>query len=369
MKVFVTGTRGIPDIPGGVESHCQQLYPLIAAKGHTVMLCRRRTYVSTPLMEWKGVKLIDCFAPKSKSLEAFVHTFLAIIQARRWNADIVHIHAVGPALMIPFARLLGLNVVMTNHGPDYERQKWGWLARTVIRLGEKLGGACANEVIVISEVIRQIVRDRCHRSSHLIYNGVTIPKLDHNSDYISELGATPGQYALAVARFVPEKGLHDLIDAFTRLDPDSHLIIAGDSDHRDKYSNSLKDKARQNKRIILTGYITGNKLNQVFTHARLFILPSYHEGLPIALLEALSYGLPTLVSDIPANKEVGLSQNSYFHCGDIDDLVRKLGIMWQIQHGNTEKARTRAWVRKKYKWENIAEQTILVYKDICKGLQ
>jgi glycosyltransferase involved in cell wall biosynthesis len=369
MRVFVTGTRGIPDIPGGVESHCQELYPLIAAKGHTVMLCRRSSYVSTPLMQWKGVELIDCFAPKSKSLEAFVHTFLAIIQARKWNADIVHVHAVGPALMIPFARLLGLNVVMTNHGPDYNRQKWGWLARSVLKLGEKLGGTYANEVIVISQSIRQIVRDRCHRSSHLIYNGVNIPEIDDTSDYVNELGATPGNYVLAVARFVPEKGLHDLIDAFNKLDIDGHLIIAGDSDHRDKYSESLKNKARLNKRIILTGYITGNKLNQIFTHARVFVLPSYHEGLPIALLEALSYGLPVLVSDIPANKEVGLSQNSYFHCGDSEDLARKLGITWQIQQENTEKAATRAWVREKYNWQNIAEQTILVYKQVCKGSQ
>ncbi len=174
MKIFVTGTRGIPDIPGGVEKHCEQLYPRIVAKGHEVLLARRPDYAKDTLTEWRGVKLVDCFAPKKKSLEAIVHTVGAIIQARKWGADVIHIHAIGPALVVPFARLLGMRVVFTNHGPDYDRQKWGGLAKFMLKLGEKLGGIFANEVVVISEVIREIIQKRCKRQSHLIYNGVEI---------------------------------------------------------------------------------------------------------------------------------------------------------------------------------------------------
>ena len=367
MKIFVTGTRGIPDIPGGVESHCQQLYPLIVGMNHEVMICRRNSYITEPLSEWSGIKLVDCFSPRKKSIEAIVHTFLAIIEAKKWGADIVHIHAVGPAILVPFARLLGMKVVMTNHGPDYDRQKWGKLARFILKLGEKLGGIYANEVIVISEVIRKIIKERCNRDSNLIYNGVIIPELNAKTGYITNQGLTAKNYILAVARFVPEKGLHDLINAFNQLDLDCHLVIAGDSDHKDKYSESLKELAAQNPKIMLTGYITGSKLDEIFTHAKLFVLPSYHEGLPIALLEALSYGLPSLVSDIPANKEVKLPEKNYFRCGDIADLAHQILESWNTPFTIEDMENTREFVRKKYNWETIACQTVMVYKKVMKN--
>ena len=125
MKIFVTGTRGIPDIPGGVEKHCQELFPRIAGRGHEVCLCTRNSYVTKKINEWRDVKLIGCFAPRRKSIEAIVHTFLALIKARWHCPDVVHIHSIGPSLLTPIARLMGLRVVVTNHGPDYHRQKWG----------------------------------------------------------------------------------------------------------------------------------------------------------------------------------------------------------------------------------------------------
>jgi len=298
MKIFVTGTRGIPDIPGGVESHCQKLYPLITNKGHEVIISRRVSYVKDALDTWEGVKLVDVFTPRKKSLEAIIHTFLSILKARKYKPDLIHVHAVGPSIMVPFARLLGFRVIVTNHGPDYDRQKWGWAARQILRLGEWLGCKYANEVIVISTVIEDIVKKRCKRSSHLIYNGVEIPVPDTQTQFIESLGINPGNYILAAARFVPEKGFHDLIMAFKEADLDCQLVLAGDADHEDKYSTELKQLAKSDERIILTGFITGNDLHQVFSHAKMFVLPSYHEGLPIALLEALSYQLPVLVSDI-----------------------------------------------------------------------
>lgn len=144
MKIFVTGTRGVPDIPGGVETHCQNLYPLIAAQGHEVFIAGRSSYRVSEAREWKGIRLVNCFSPRSKSLEAIVHTFIALLKAYRLNPDVVHIHAVGPALLVPFARLLGLKVVFTNHGPDYDRQKWGKPAKLMLRFGN--GSAAGSPV-------------------------------------------------------------------------------------------------------------------------------------------------------------------------------------------------------------------------------
>lgn len=362
MKIFVTGTRGIPDIPGGVEKHCEELFPRIAARGHEVILARRSSYVSDSRKEWKGVRLVDCYAPRRKSFEAIIHTAHALIRARMLSPDIVHIHAIGPALLAPLARIMGLKVVVTNHGPDYDRQKWGRLAKLVLRLGEKMGGLCANEVIVISSVIAEIIKKRCRRESNLIYNGVTLPEPSRKTGFLRKIGAHSGKYVLAVARFVPEKGLHDLIEAFLQMDGDCQLLIAGDADHETEYSRELKKRAGSCDRIILTGYITGEPLNQAYTHARLFVLPSYHEGLPIALLEALSYGLPVLVSDIPANREVGLPAERYFRCADVQDLKDRMQGMFKEERSPAQRESVSRQVAQKYNWDRIADQTIAVYE-------
>jgi len=362
LKIFVTGTRGIPDIPGGVEKHCQELFPLIAARGHEVLLCTRNSYVTRKIEEWRGVKLINCYAPRKKSFEAIVHTFIALLKAHWHSPDVVHINAIGPSLLAPFVRLMGLKVVVTNHGPDYDRQKWGRAAKFVLRLGEKMGGLYANEVIVISSVIANIIRERCHRESNLIYNGVNLPQKSKETDFLSGIGAEPGKYILAVARFVPEKGLRDLIDGFKTMGSDYKLVIAGDADHETDYSRNLRQMAAEDDRIILTGYITGEPLNQVYSHARLFVLPSYHEGLPLALLEAMSYGLPVLVSDIPANKEVDLPADRYFRCGDVDDLKNKIEILLEKELSEEEREEIRRQIEEKYNWLKIAEQTIEVYR-------
>jgi glycosyltransferase involved in cell wall biosynthesis len=362
VKIFVTGTRGIPDIPGGVEKHCQELYPRIAAEGHEVVLATRTPYVEERLDSWAGVQLRHIFAPHKKSLEAIVHTFLAILKARMLNPDIVHIHAIGPAIMVPFARLLGLKVVVTNHGPDYDRQKWGKAAKFVLRLGEKLGGIFANEVIVISDVIAQIIRKRCGRESNLIYNGVPLPDKSEATDLLQKRGIVAGQYLLAVARFVPEKGLHDLVEAFSKIDGDIQLVIAGDADHESDYSRDLKATADKDSRIVLTGYITGEELNQVYSHARLFVLPSYHEGLPICLLEAMSYGLPVLVSDIPANMEVDLPTERFFKCGNVKELSDKLAYFLDQPLTEEERQNIRKQIEEKYNWDFISKQTIEIYR-------
>jgi alpha-maltose-1-phosphate synthase len=367
MKLFVTGTRGIPDIPGGVEKHCQELYPIIAGLGHDVILATRKSYVvSKKQDEWQGVKLNHIFAPRQKSVEAIVHTFLAVIRARLLHVDILHVHAVGPGLMVPFARLLGLKVVVTNHGPDYDRQKWGLIAKTMLRLGEWLGGCFSHEIIVISKVIEEIIQSRCHRESNLVYNGVKFPNKSSNKNFLDKINVKPKKYLLAVSRFVPEKGLDLLIKCFGQLKNEYKLVIAGDADHETKYSIKLKQLIDDNDKIIQTGYITGDDLNQIYSNARLFVLPSFHEGLPIALLEAMSFGLSVLVSDIPANKEVNLPEKRFFKCGNLSDLKTKIENLLDIELTDIEQQDIKSQIQLKYNWEKIAEQTIEVYNKILK---
>lgn len=325
MKIVVIGTRGIPNILGGVETHCEELFPRIAAKGHDVTVIRRTPYVAPDnrISEYKGVKLADVYAPRKKSIEAIIHTFLAVIKARRLNPDVLHVHAIGPAIMVPFARLLGMKVVMTNHGPDYDRQKWGRLAKAVLKTGENLGTRFSNKVIVISTVISDILANKYgRRDTDLIYNGVNRPAKSTSRSWLDKWGVADKPYIVAIGRFVKEKGFHDLIEAYKQsgLESKYRLVIAGDTDHEDDYSRSLKQQARD-AGVVLTGFIKGEPLNQLMSNASLFVMPSYHEGLPIALLEAMSYDLDVVVSDIPANKLGILSDEDFFHVGDIKSLA------------------------------------------------
>ena len=363
MHIVVTGTRGIPEIQGGVETHCQELYPRLVALGHEVTIIRRTPYISDSnrISEYKGVKLIDVYAPRKKSLEAIIHTFLAIIRARRLNPDIIHIHAIGPAILVPFARFLGLTVVMTNHGPDYNRQKWGRMARWMLRSGERLGTRFSNRIIVISKVIAGILSDNYGRNdTALIYNGVSRPQKSESTDYITSLRLQPKKYIVAVGRFVKEKGFHDLIEAYKKLQPtDYKLVIAGDADHPDEYSRQLKAEARK-AGVVLTGFIRGEKMNQLMSNAALFVIPSYHEGLPFSLLEAMSYDLDTIVSDIPANKLDILTPSDFFPTGNIEMLAAKIKEKMKFPAPRT-------YDLTPYDWDRIARQTADLYLSLLKN--
>ncbi len=360
MKVYVTGTRGIPGVMGGVETHCENLYPRLAAIGYDVTVVRRDSYVAGDKRTmWEGVKLVDVPTPRKKAFEAIIHTVRAVVAARRAGADLVHIHAVGPSLAVPLAKLLGLRVVMTNHGPDYERDKWGRMARTIIKWGESWGSRLADDVIVISDVIRRNISRRYGRTSrvHLIYNGVPEPDLCDEPEYFAALGIAPEKYVLGMSRFVPEKNLHHLVEAFARsglATQGYRLVLAGDADFEDEYSRSLKDLARKNG-VVLTGFVRGRRLHSLLTHAVCYVLPSSHEGLPIALLEAMSYNRPVVVSDIPANLEVGLAADDYFHVGDIDALAAK--IKGKVASGTLSVG----YDLSKYDWDTIARQVAEVY--------
>lgn len=363
MKIIVTGTRGIPNIQGGVETHCEELYPRLSRLGFEVKLVRRSWYIcpTDKLTEFNGVKLTTIYSPHIKALESFIHTFLSIIWAKKQKADIVHIHAIGPAIMAPFARLLGLKVVFTHHGFDYNRAQWGSFVKFVLKIGERLGTYAANEVIVISHIIQEsLIKKYNRKNAHLIFNGVNAPVYVKQSDYIESIGLQPRMYVLALGRFVEEKGFDYLIRAFSKIKNQNYrLVIAGDSDHDTEYSKQLKEFAKANN-VVLTGFIKGKKLQELFSHARLFVLPSFHEGLPISLLEAMSYHLPVLVSDIPANKQISLPENRFFLTGNEESLIR--GLEQQLNH-NFELVE---YDLTPYNWDNIALQVKTVYEQVMK---
>ncbi|NHN75283.1 glycosyltransferase family 4 protein [Vibrio fluvialis] len=363
MKITVLGTRGIPDVLGGVETHCQHLYPqLVKQFGAEVCVIARSPYVPYQRSSYEGVQTKAIWAPKKKSLEAIVHSTLAAFSTLFDGSDVVHVHAIGPGLVVPLLRLLGKKVVFTHHGPDYDRQKWGGFAKKVLMLGEKFAAKWANEVIVISEVINRILQQKYQRfDANLIYNGVLAPvplSADIISSTLSQYQLTPQNYMVAVGRFVEEKGFHDLIDAYRDSELSMLLVLVGDTDHETPYSAALKEKARTTPGVILTGFLKGDALKAVFSQARLFVMPSYHEGLPIALLEAMSFSLPAIVSDIPANSEVALDANCYFPVGDVSALSHKLAALPEETHVDYSEYLA------KYDWQKIAQQTMQVYQKV-----
>ncbi|TCJ18046.1 glycosyltransferase [Parasulfuritortus cantonensis] len=364
------GLRGFPGVQGGVETHAQHLCPLLAAAGCHVEVIVRSAYQPPSVGDhWQGVRFRRLWAPKSKGLEAIVHSFLGVLYAgliRR--PDVLHIQAIGPAVMTPLARLFGLRVVVTHHGPDYDRQKWGQVARWVLQLGERFGMRWSHGRIVISEVIRGLVRQKHGRESTLIPNGVVLPDLPDSADALAKFGLDAGRYVVLVSRLVPEKRHFDLIRAFDQAAlPGWKLAIVGASDHPDEYVRSVIEAAKATPGTVCTGLQTGEALRQLYAHAGIFVLPSSHEGLPIALLEALSYGLPVVASDIPANLEVGLPAAHYFPLGDTEALAERLRAFAAQPLTPGLRNERRAWVKTRFDWHDIARRTLLVYQAVVKS--
>jgi len=365
MKIAVLGTRGFPGVQGGVEAHCENLYSKLAGMDCEITIFTRSPYVDPQVKLYKNIRLVPIGCPKSRSLEAIIHTFRGILAARRLNPDILHIHGVGPSLLVPLARMLGLKVVMTNHGPDYEREKWGAFAKLVLRLGERLGSGWSNEIICISRDIASTIREKYKREPGIIPNGVEIPDTIESDEILKKMSLARGRYILAVGRFVPEKGFDYLINAFNEAGPGNwKLVIAGRADHEDKYSLRLKEKARENPDIVLTGFLSGRPLQELYSHAGLFVIPSYYEGLPLVLLEAMSYGLLCLASDIPANRNIGLADENYFKAGNIKHLSRKLKEFVKRGHADSQRIGQIKLLESKYNWDGIAHKTLEIYKKV-----
>lgn len=365
LHIMMLGLRGFPGVQGGVETHVKNLSLQLVEMGCEVtVLVRSPSQPAWVGAVWNGVKFIPLWAPRSTGLEAMLHTFLGVLYAAVKRPEILHIHAIGPSIMTPLARLLGLRVVVTHHGPDYNRQKWDRLARFVLQLGERWGMRWSNGRIVISKVIADLVRAKHGTETELIPNGVVLPQLPDSSGTLEKFGLNRDFYVLLVSRIVPEKRHLDLIAAFKRANlPDWKLVFVGGADQPDKYELEVIAKAAENG-VVMTGFQRGLALQELYTHAGLFVLPSSHEGLPIAMLEALSYGLPVIASDIPANLEIGLDSENYFTLGDIGHLEDRLTLFTKLHHDPVEHGAIRKWVSEKYNWNKIAMKTMEVYQAI-----
>jgi glycosyltransferase involved in cell wall biosynthesis len=372
LRVLVLGLRGLPDVEGGIERHAEQLYPLLAKLGCSIEVVVRSPYhPPTKPLEYRGLRLKRLWSPKGGSLETIVHTILGTLYAGMVRPDLLHIHAVGPGLLTPLARLLGLRVVVTHHGPDYDREKWSGFARWVLRMGERMGMRFSNERIAISKTIQDLILERNNRESTLIPNGVNIPEIPNSCARVRSLGLVPERYVLQVSRFVPEKRQLDLIRAFAASAVDGwKLALVGGIDQNDAYTREVIRIAQQNPNIVLTGFQQGLALHELFSHAGLFVLPSSHEGLPIALLEALSFGLPVVASDIAANKELGLATENYFLLGDVNALTERISRFAKDVPRAERAARAqtlRTWVAERYNWPTIAGETLAVYQSAMRA--
>lgn len=371
MHIMVLGLRGFPGIQGGVEKHAEQLYTRIATKtDHKIEIITRSAYwpVDTNYRPPKNLYHTSIWSPKAAGVEALVHSLLGTCYAIIKRPDILHVHAVGPALFTPLARLFGIKVVFTHHGPDYDREKWGGLAKTVLRLGEFFGTRYANSRIVVSEVIRNILQRKHNKNSELVFNGVQAPARSYEEGILNEFNLNAHKYVLLVSRVVPEKRQLDLITAFQRAHlPGWKLVIVGDASGADQYSAKVRQAAQCKQDVVLTGFQQGEPLAALFNQAGLFVLPSTHEGLPIAMLEALSYGLPVIASDIPANLAVELTSDHYYSAGDVAQLTEKLNAWGSQPFDAQQRAETSEWVCKKYCWEKIASQTVEIYEDLVAG--
>jgi len=365
MSIAVLGTRGFPGVQGGVETHCENLYPMLVKSGVDVTVFARKGYVQNFSYDHKGVKICPLWSPKKKSIEAIAHTFIGVVLVffRRKQFDILHIHSIGPSLLVPLARMTGLKVVVTNHGPDYERKKWGRIASTVLKVGEKLGCKFGSQVIAVSKHIKNRLENKYDRTCTYIPNGVQVVRHGVSSCIQEKHSLSKRRYILTVGRLVPEKGFHDLIEAFKSVNPTGwKLVVAGGADHEDEYSRGLFASAANHKNIIMAGRLNVDEVSELYSNAGVFILPSYHEGLPLVILEAMSFGLPLIVSDIEANKELVENMENTFPVGDVDALAIKINI---FTHGDLSDVINEKLVEKvktHFSWERIAEQTLEVYR-------
>ena len=364
MRVVILGTRGFPNVQGGVEKHCEFLSTHLAKQGCDVIVITRRPYVDETITEFMGVRLVAAPTIRHKALEACLHTLIGVFTALRYRPDILHIQAIGPGLFVPLAKLLGMKVILTSHGSNYRHLKWGRFAKLVFRLGEFLGVRFSDQVIAVSNVIANEIRNTYNRDPIMIPNGVIVRECSKNADEILRYGLLKGKYILAVGRFVPDKGFEVLIEAFKRLKLDGwKLVIAGNADHEDKYSLELTKLAEQNESIILPGYMSSESLHELYSHAGLYVLPSYYEGLCISLLEAMSYGLPCLATDIEGNRIIELSHDRLFQPGNSQELARKMDQLLREEAKSQQKRKQIKAMVKNYNWENIASRTLAVYHE------
>ena len=368
-KIAMIGHKRIPSREGGVEIVVDEIATRLTRRGYHVDAYNRSGYhVSGKQFDEKrgkiynGIRLLTIPTFKSSSLNAIVYSVLATFRALFGNYGVIHYHAEGPCVMLRVPKLFGKRVIATIHGLDWQRAKWGNFAARVLKYGEKQAAKRADEVIVLSRNVQDYFREEYHRETIFIPNGIDKPCIREARQIREQFGLMGNDYILFLARIVPENGAHYLIEAYKQLKTDKKLVIAGGDSHAEEYMQKIYQYARENENMILTGFVQGRVLEELFSNAYVFVLPSDVEGMAISLLEAMSYGNCCLVSDIPENTEVVEDYAVSFRKGNVEDLKAKLEYLLDNPDVTAKyKEKSSDFICRKYNWEDVVDKTIQVY--------
>lgn len=366
MKIAMLGHKHIPSREGGIEVVVEELSTRMVKLGHSVTCFNRKgKHVSggeiEKLKEYKGVKIKEVLTIERKGLAAMTSSLFATLSASFSNYEVIHIHAEGPAFFSFIPKLFRKKVVVTIHGLDWDRAKWSGFAKWYIKQGEKNAVKYADEIIVLSQGVKEYFRKEYGRETKFIPNGVNRPVI-READEIKKWGLEKDNYVLYLGRIVPEKGEHYLVEAWKKIESDKKLVIAGGISDTAGYGKELKELAAGDDRIIFTGFVQGQVLEELYSNAYIYCLPSDLEGMPLSLLEAMSYENCCLVSDIDECKEVIEDKGVTFQRGNVDSLREKLE--WLINHEEeVEKYKSEAspFITEKYNWDDVVEKTMRVY--------
>lgn len=370
LNIAMLGHKRIPSREGGIEVVVEELSTRMAAKGHSVTCYNRKghhvagaEFDDQKRKTFKGVRLREVFTVNCRGLAAITSSVSASFFAAFGKYDVIHIHAEGPAFMCWLPKLTGKRVIVTVHGLDHQRAKWGKLASAYIMMGEKNAVRFADEIIVLSSGVQQYFIDHYKRKTQFIPNGVNSPKLRTADNITTKWGLKKDNYILYLGRIVPEKGETYLIEAFKQVKTDKKLVIAGGSSDTQAFMEQLKQLAKGDERIVFTGFVQGRIKHELYSNPYLYTLPSDLEGMPLSLLEGMSYGNCCLTSDIPECAEVVEDKAVLFKKSNIKDLRDKLQML--CDHPDIVqkyKDLAKAFILKKYGWDDVVEKTLNLYK-------
>lgn len=370
MKIAMVGHKRIPSHEGGIEVVVEELASRMAAQGHSVTCYNRsgnhvsgQEFTTERLKEYKGVRIKYVPTIDRKGLAAVTSSFFGCLFAAIGDYDVVHIHAEGPAFFCWLPHLFGKRVIVTVHGLDWARSKWGGgLGSRYILMGEKFLARFADEVIVLNHSTQEYFMETYGRKTHYIPNGVSEPNLC-KPDLIRKYGLEKDSYILYLGRIVPEKRCHLLCQAYMNLHTDKKLVIAGGSSDSQGYMDELKAYASRNPNIIFTGFVDGQLRDELYSNAYLFVLPSDLEGMSLCLLEAMSYGNCVLSSDIEESANVIQEHGLMFHKDDVDSLTREMS--YALSHPNTVavfKQLASDYICNRFQWNKVVANTLMLYQ-------
>ena len=370
LRIAMLGHKRIPSREGGIEIVVEELATRMAKKSHSVTCYNRKghnvagsEFDGTKLKTYKGVTLQEVFTIDKRGLAAMTASVSASLRAALGNYDVVHIHAEDPAFMCWLPKLFGKKVIVTVHGLDHQRAKWGKFASWYIRSGEKNAVRFADEIIVLSKGVQDYFQNTYGRTTRFIPNGVNKAKLRKARQITEKWGLTKDSYILYLGRIVPEKGERYLIEAFKQTKTDKKLVIAGGSSDTQAFMDELKSLAKDDDRIIFTGFVQGEILEELYSNPYIYTLPSDLEGMPLSLLEAMSYGNCCLTSDIPECSEVVEDKALLFRKSDVSDLKEKLqNACDHPEMVETYKAQAEEFICRKYNWDDVVEKTLKLYQ-------